>query len=487
MAYQKIKRIITPEGQAPSMSQLKGISRGKSLVIFFSILILCAVSLLPTPPGLSPEGQRAIGVFAMAVVLWATAALPLSVTGIVVMAALPLLKVVEERAAYSYFGNSAVFFILGAFMLAAAMMKTGLSMRIALLILERFSSSPGRLIAGVLLTTASLAFIMPEHAVAAILFPVVVEIARSLELEPLKSRYGVLLFLSLAWGSVIGGIATLLGGARNPLALGLLSEYYGLEISFYQWMFVAAPLTLVMLLIAYIVVVGSFGIDIEDVSTALSTIAVELEAKGRFSEEERRAAYVMGMTLFAWIFLGSRLGLANIALLGSALLFPLGVMDWKDVEEYVNWGVILMYGGAIALGSALVSTGAASWLAEGVLEKGSLSALSFLLLVSILSKLLTEGISNTATVAIILPIAFSIGTALGINPIATVFMVALPSGLAFTLPIATPPNAIAYSSGYYEISDIIKPGLLLNILSWIAFIAMAMFYWPRIGLTLVMR
>jgi sodium-dependent dicarboxylate transporter 2/3/5 len=460
-------------------------SQKKSLIIAFSIVLLASIILLPRPSGLSTEGQRALGIFAMAVLLWMTNALPLSVTGLLVIAALPLLGVVEEGTAYSLFGSTAVFFILGAFILAAALMKTGLSMRLSLLVLNRFGGSPGMLIAGVLLTSASMAFFMPEHAVAAIMFPVVISIARALELEPLRSRYGTLLFLSLAWGSVIGGIATLLGGARNPLALGLLDEHYGLEIGFMQWIVYSIPLTLIMLVIAYVVLIGFFKIDIGDVSKARHAIQRKLKRKGHITREEKKVSLVMLLTLFAWIFFSNRIGLANIALLASVLLFTLRIMDWKDVEGYVNWGVILMYGGAIALGSALVSTGGAEWLANNLLFKGSLTPISFLIVLSFVSLFLTEGVSNTASVAILLPIGFSVGDALGINPIATVFIVALPSGLAFTLPIATPPNAIAYSSGYYNISDVIKPGLILNILSWLVFIIIALTYWNFVGLRLI--
>jgi sodium-dependent dicarboxylate transporter 2/3/5 len=466
------------------MTPGRGSSRNTAIILF-SLLLLLVVSFLPAQEGLTPQGQRAIAIFAMAVLLWMTNAIPLSVTGILVMAALPLLGVLDADSAYSLFGNSAVFFILGAFILAAAMMKTGLSKRTALVILSRFDGSPSRLIAGVLLTSASMAFIMPEHAVAAIMFPVVVGIAESLELEPLRSRYGTLLFLSLAWGAIIGGVGTLLGGARNPLAIGLLNEYYGMKIGFFEWMVAAVPLVFVMLAISYLVLVNFFPIDIADVSSAKRVIEEELEHKGRITEAEKKVSFVMALTLFSWIFFGHRLGLANIALLSSVLLFALRVMDWKDVEDYVNWGVILMYGGAIALGSALVSTGAAQWLASLFLLKGPLTPLTFLLALSIISKVLTEGISNTATVAMIMPIGFSVGQALGINPVATVFIVALPSGLAFMLPIGTPPNAIAYSSGYYEISDIVKPGLILNIVSWIVFVIMALTYWPAIGLRLL--
>ncbi len=219
-------------------------------------------------------------------------------------------------------------------------------------------------------------------------------------------------------------------------------------------------------------------------SKAHKSIRKKLKRKGAVTGEEKRVALVMVLTLFSWIFLSKTLGLANIALLSSVLLFALKVMEWRDVEDYVNWGVILMYGGAISLGSALVSTGATRWLTDILLSDRTLTPISFLIVLSLFSIFLTEGVSNTAAVAIILPIGFSAGDALGINPLATVFIVAVPSGLAFTLPIATPPNAIAYSSGYYEITDILKPGLILNIVSWIVFILVARTYWPMIGLNL---
>ncbi|MFV2041014.1 MAG: DASS family sodium-coupled anion symporter [Candidatus Hydrothermarchaeales archaeon] len=457
----------------------------RSLLICLALVILVLVLLFPNPAGLSVEGQRVIAIFAMAIVLWASAALPLSVTGILVIAALPLLGAMDAKTSYSLFGSPAVFFILGAFILAAAMMKTGLSMRLSLIVLKRFGKSPAMLIAGVLFTSAAMAFIMPEHAVAAIMFPVVLDIARALELEPLKSKYGTLLFLALAWGSVIGGIATLLGGARNPLAIALLSEYYGLEVGFFQWVAIAAPVTIIMLVVAFAVLILYFGLDVTDVSKAVSTLERDLLAQGAMSSDEKKVGLVMLGTLLLWITMGSRLGLANIALISSVFLFSLGVMDWKDVEGYVNWGVILMYGGAIALGSALVSTGAAQWLADIFLSNMLLTPITFLLVLSLFSKFLTEGISNTAAVAIILPIGFGIGQAIGINPIAIVFIVAIPSGLAFTLPVASPPNAIAYSSGYYEISDVVKPGLILNMLSWIVFIIIALVYWPMIGLNML--
>jgi len=173
-----------------------------------------------------------------------------------------------------------------------------------------------------------------------------------------------------------------------------------------------------------------------------------------------------------------------IAILAAVSLFVFDILTWDDVESNVNWGIILMYGGAIAMGSALAKTGAALWISNLVLDNGYLTPLLLLIIVSLVSIFLTEGISNSAAVAILLPIGFSIGDVMGINPIAMVYMIAIPAGLAFILPMGTPPNAIAYSSGYYEIKEVILPGLILNFTAWIVFIIMALVYWPLVGINI---
>ncbi len=451
-------------------------------IILFSLMVLLIVYLLPPPEGLSPQAWNALGIFLLAIILWTTSALPLSVTGLFVIVLLPLLDVMSSRDAFALFGNKAVFFILGAFILAAAMLKTGLSKRIALLMLGRFDRTPRRLLCSVMFTSAMLSFIMPEHAVAAIMFPVIGTIADSLDLEPLSSKYGTLLFLSMAWGAIIGGVGTLLGGARNPLAIGLLEESTGLTITFFEWCIAAIPIVFVMLIAGFLILNIFFPIDVKDVKAAKKVLGRELEEIGSMSILEKKTAMVLTFTILLWIFAGNQLGLAVIAILSAVSLFFFNILSWDDVESNVNWGIILMYGGAIALGSALANTGAAQWIAQQVLGSGYLTPLIVLLVVSLVAIFLTEAISNSAAVAILLPIGFSICSVLDINTISMVYMIAIPAGLAFILPMGTPANAIAYSSGYYEIKEVLLPGLILNIISWIVFVAMALIYWPLVGI-----
>ncbi len=454
----------------------------KLVIFFLGLSVSIFLLLMPTPDGLTRQGQNALAVFFFAVTMWITGILPLPVTGIAVFALLPLLKVLRAKTVFSLFGSDAVFFILGAFILAAAMMKTKLSTRFALHFLRGLGKNPLSLFTAIFLISAFLAFWMPEHAVAALMLPVVLVIAGGLNLTPKKENYGKILFLAIAWGSIVGGVATFLGGARNPLAVGILYENYNKTISFSGWMLAVVPIVVIILTVVWILMRIFFKIDIPDVSASKRTLTSKIKEMGKMGTAEKGTAVIILITILSWIFLSGFLGLAVIAILGSLLLFIFRIITWKDVENYINWGIILMYGGAIALGSALEITGAASWLAKTIIGDRILSPYLFVFTISLVSIVLTEGMSNVATVACVLPVAFSLGKGFGINPIVTTFAVAVPSGLAFCLPISTPANAIAYSSGYYNVKDALKLGLFLNIISFLIFNFMVRFYWPLIGL-----
>ncbi|HEC83126.1 MAG TPA: SLC13/DASS family transporter, partial [Firmicutes bacterium] len=225
-----------------------------------------------------------------------------------------------------------------------------------------------------------------------------------------------------------------------------------------------------------------FAPEIEDVKAARELIEKKVSELGAMSPVEWRVLVVMLATIGSWIFLGERVGLAPIAILGASALFVVRAIDWHDVERYVNWGVILMYGGAITLAAALALTGASRWLVEIFLRSHQLSPFSLVALIGFISIILTEAMSNAAVVALVLPIAFEIGeTVPGVSPLLMVFAVAVPAGLAYSLPIGTPPNAIAYSARYHRIRDSVKVGVLLNLTTLATFLVVAKFYWARIG------
>lgn len=450
--------------------------------VFAGLIILCALLFNLAPPqGLSLQGYEALILFGAAIFLWVSGLLPLAATSLMAMAMIPLLGIMDAKKTYAMFGNEAVFFILGAFILAAAMTGTGLSARLARALLSRFGKTPKRLALTVFLLSASFSFFMSEHAVAAMMFPIVVEICASLGLSGGRRNYGKLLFMSIGWGCVIGGIATFLGGARAPLAVGMLKENTGLDFSFFEWTMAAIMIVIPLLAIGYFLLIWLFPQNIESVDEGLKYLNRKRLEAGRMDYNEMLVAAIMVVTVLAWIFLGRRLGLANIAILAAVALFACRVVSWQTIEEYVNWGVILMYGGAIALASALEKTGAAQWLAGKGLAGLNDSPFLVITVISLISLLLTECISNAAVIAILLPIGLSLAKTMGMDPRVMTLAIALPAGLAYCLPMGTPANAIVYSSGYLKSREMIVPGMIIMIISWLLFLASARFIWPLIG------
>lgn len=454
----------------------------RGLTLFMAFLLFALVLLLPTPAGLSLAGQRCLAVFSLSLVCWITNVIPLAITSLMAMGLLALLGVLKSKEVFALFGNEAVFFILGAFILATSLMKTGLSHRISLWLIKRFSTNPKRLLLGILFSAAFLSFWMPEHAVAAFLFPVVLDITRALGLKPGRSPYGTGLFLALAWGSIIGGVQTFLGGARNVLAIGILREFSGQQIGFLEWIIAVWPIVLWDLIIVYLILKKFFLSETPDIKGAIQVLQEKQLARGKITGEEKKALFILILTIIGWIFLGHGIGLATIAIISAVALFLLNVVSWHDVEDYVNWGVILMYGGAIALGVALEKSGAGHWAVTSFISRWQPSPSSIIAILVIISICITEAMSNSAVVAMILPLGLSLSSYYQIDPKVIVYAVAVPAGLAVTLPMGTPPMAICYASGYLRIKDVLVYGLLLMVNSIIFFLFIAHTYWKLIGI-----
>ena len=445
------------------------------------LLVVIEPFILPDglPDGMSLAApQRCVGVFLFCMSLWMTNVIPLAATSLLAIALLPLLNILPHERAFGLFGNSAVFFMLGVFLLAGATISTGLSKRVTLLTLHRFDRTPTRLVVGVTVSAAFLALWMPEHAVAAMIYPIIVEIVDTLKL-PKGSPYAKKLFLGLAWGAVIGGVGTFLGGARAPLALSLLHEAHPeARISFLTWMIAAAPVVVIMTLIAVATLCWRIPNDLDDVRAATRMLDDRVGRLGPMSARERRLAVLGLLTIISWITLGHRpeVGLAVIAMISASLLFCLRIVDWQSVQAYVNWGVLIMYGGAVALGQALTETHAMEWLARQVISP-SAPPLLVLILMAGAAIALTEVISNTAAVAILLPIGYSLGGMMGLDPIMITLAVTIPAGLAFLLPISSPPNAISFSAGHYSMREVVQLGWPMTVTAFIVVVLVICFWW----------
>ncbi|MBI4412560.1 MAG: DASS family sodium-coupled anion symporter [Deltaproteobacteria bacterium] len=467
---------------------------------FFLLLLLgfAFYAFVSAPPwaGLSPEGYKAVGAFFLCLILWVTQLIPLAITGLLAVAIVPLLGIMPAKQAFSYFGNDAVFFILGAFILSAAILKTGLSTRLALLFLKGGVRSPRQLIWRILVSSAFLSCLMPEHAVAAFFLPIILEMARALEYEPFGGSYGRTLFLAMAWGCIIGGVVTFLGGGRAPLALGILKELTDQDIGFLDWMKTTVVLAVPMLGVAFVVLTFYFRIDVESVEGINRALEARRKKLGMTSWGEKWVLLILLLAVYFWMFHGLKAGLANIAIAAVVILFTFKVVSWKDVEEYVNWGIILMYGGAICLGRAMDSSGLIEWIAQKFLHYPEIIATHLgnwfgigvpatyvlFVLLSLVALFLTEMMSNSAVVAVLLPVAIGLAHSYQLDPRLMAYVVALPAGLAFLLPISTPAVALAYSSGYLRIKDILIPGLMMNIIAWLLLVLVMKFWWPYLGM-----
>jgi sodium-dependent dicarboxylate transporter 2/3/5 len=289
----------------------------------------------------------------------------------------------------------------------------------------------------------------------------------------------------MAWGTTIGGIATLLGGARAPLALGMAREVSGKSFTFLEWAVANLPIVAVLLVVGYVVITWFFPIDVKSIREADALIAEKQLALGRMSAREKAIAGVMALTLAGWIVGGEEFGLASVALAAVVVVFALDLVSWRDVEAYVSWGILLMYGGAIALGTALNHAGAATWMSGQTIQRWAADGDAATWIISGLSIVLTELMSNSAVVAMLMPVTLGMCDGFAMDARMMALVVAVPAGLSFTLPIGTPSNAIAYSSGYLTVRDMMVPGVILAVSSWLVFNLVARLVWPWLGIPLV--
>lgn len=446
---------------------------------------LCLV--LPQPGGLDPARweaiRRSLAIFTLCIVLWVTGALPLMVTSLLPLALFPLLRVLSVKESYSLFGNEVVFFLLGVFVLASGVIRTGLSTRIAWSVLRIWGRSPRMLLGATILLPAFGSFWMSEHAVAAMMFPVVLEVANVLRVHTTCRSYGQALFLALAWGCVVGGVATFLGGGRAPLAVGILREKTGDDIEFLRWMIATLPTVVLMLGVAYGMLLWISRRESPDMEPVRELLAAKRRISSPMSPKERGMALLMLATVAGWTFFKDSLGgLAGVALLSAVLAFATGILDWKEVEQDVNWGILLMYGGAVTLGYAMQSSGAAEWLSTRLFSQFQGSPHLFVALMSFLSIALTEGMSNAAVVALLLPVSLNYAGGDVLLGRLVTMAIAVPAGLAFCLPMATPAVALAYASGLLTMKDTIVTGLILAGIAWVIFNVSAWLWFPVVGM-----
>ncbi len=441
----------------------------KTVYLAIAFLILIIFYFLPQPAGLSYEGKMMLGILVFGAFLFISEALPLGMAGLLVMVIPPILGMFSPQEVFGFFGNEAVFFLIGAFMLAAGVQKSGLHQRIASYILKAFGKSSKIYILGILVLAASLSFIISEHAVVALLLPI---IGISLLNVEKGSNMGKAGMIALTYGATAGSVGTLMGGARNPYTVAYLAENYGIHLSFLDWLAMALPVTLIMLPILWMIIIN--------VHKPEEFIATKIEKKGKIENKEWIVIGVLILT-FLILFTIRSWGIAVAVIIGAVLLFVFGILSWKDIEKSMPWGIILLYGGAMTLGKGLQLTGASQWLASSIVGIIGTNPYVILLILLVITVLMTELMSHAAAVALMLPIAAGMASVIGMSVLVVSMAVALAGGFGYALLMGTPGNIMTYSTGYFKQKDIMKTGVLADMIGIGVVFFMATVLWPLMG------
>jgi sodium-dependent dicarboxylate transporter 2/3/5 len=375
-------------------------------------------------------------------------------------------------------------------MLALAVEKWSLHRRIALTVLSRTGTDGRKLILGFMIAASLLSMWMTNTSTAMMLLPIAASVAAMVAEKASgtsaesKRTFQVALLLSLAYATTIGGMATIIGTPPNVLLAGFIEETYGLQIAFMDWMLIGLPLALILLPLGWVVLTRiAFTVDIAESKEAGDVITDMRRQLDVMHASERRVGLLFLAVVFLWMtrsWLNDFSGLegvsdAGIVMAAALLLFviPAGdgsgqrLMVWEDVSR-LPWGVLILFGGGLALAAQVSGSGLAVWLGESLLPVASLGVLVLIVAAAGLVVFLTELTSNLATAATFLPVIAAIAAQSGIEPLVLCVPVTLAASCAFMLPVATPPNAIVFSSGVLTIPEMVRAGFLMNLIALVA-------------------
>lgn len=462
------------------MTETSEQSRPKRRIkLLFAFFVFAALLFAPAPDGLEPAAWRVAAVAILLAILWLTEAIPVAATALLPIALFPVLGVSGVAAATAPYANPIVFLFLGGFLIALAIERWNLHRRIALNVLLSVGPREDFQIGGFMVATAGLSMWVSNTATAVMMLPVALSIVPrgpDAEIDPARRSFSAALLLAVAYAANIGGVATLIGTPPNAFLRGFMQETYGIEIGFAQWLIIGLPVTLVMLVACWFLLTRVLhDIGREELPGARRSIRDSLAEMGPMSTMEKRVAAVFTVTAALWIgrpLLQTLLPVlqlsdTSIAIGGALLLFliPTGrggaLLTWEYAER-LPWGVLLLFGGGLSLASAVADSGLAQWIGDSLAGLSAWPVLGIVVVVTLLIIFLTELTSNIATTATFLPLVAAIATGLGQPPLLLAIPAAIAASYAFMMPVATPPNAIVFSSGAIRIAQMVRAGIWLN-------------------------
>ena len=462
-------------------------------LLFFIIL------MVDTPNGMSIEGLHLLGIIIWMAVWWISEVVPIAVTSLLPIILFPSLNILNIQDTGANYGHKYIFLFIGGFILANAIQKWNLHKRIALNIILKLGGSNDKIILGFMLATGFLSMWISNTATTVMMLPIALSVINQLKdhpdtLENENKIFGKALMLGVAYSASAGGIATLIGTPPNLIFAGFVQENFNIEISFFQWMKIGFPISIIlMLFIWWFLTKYAFKLNKTGFPGGEEEIKNILSKMGGINNEEKKILLVFTLTVFSWIFRKNTINLiipnfddSMIAISSAIILFILPsknkkepIMKWKDALT-IPWGILLLFGGGLSIAKGFQATGLDHWIGDQLSFVTFSSSLLVILFIITGVNFLTEMTSNMATTAMLLPVMIPIANIMQINPFLLLVGATLAASCAFMLPVATPPNAVVFGSKLLKISDMIKAGILINIFSIIIILIMVYFGMPII-------
>ena len=465
------------------------------------------------------SGRAGLAMMCWMAIWWMTEAVPIEVTALLPVVAFPLLGVASLATTTAAYGSDVVFLFLGGFILAAAIQRWGLDRRIAFLTLRLVGTKPDRIVGGLMAATAFVSMWVSNTATAAMMVPIAQSVialyrtpgAETMERDAASERaqrnFALALLLSIAYAASIGGIGTIVGTPPNGIAVRFIEQTYGQQVSFAQWMVIGMPVVAIFLPLAWLLLTRIlFRCDLGEIEHGRQWVEAQWRSLGPLSRGERITLVVFGLTVTLWITrplltrwtLGGAVPLAGLSDAGIVVAAALALflvpvdrkagtyaMDWRTAQT-LPWGVLILFGGGLALAAAIEATGVADFIGSQARNLGGWPAWAVLLTVVATTVFLSEVTSNTAQVATMIPLLAAMAPALGVDALLLVVACTLAASSAFMMPVGTPPNAIVFGTGLVTIPQMCKAGFWLNLIG-IAIITLLAYAFLPMALGLVAR
>jgi sodium-dependent dicarboxylate transporter 2/3/5 len=469
--------------------------RRTDLLKIFLGLTIFLFFLLVNPIGLEPLANKVLAVAILMIFWWISEAIPMPVVALLPLLLFPLLKISTISETAAPYSNEVIFLFMGGFLIGLGIEKWGLHKRIALNIVSLTGTSGNKIILGFILSTGFISMWLSNTATTMMMYPIAASVIAVVfdmnEGERSKKNFALCMMLSIAYASNFGGIATIIGTPPNVAYVSFISKKYQYDISFFDWMFVAMPVAIFLLVFLYLVLVFIYPNRMKKNGALEEMISTELKKLGRITKPEMRVLIIFLLTAVLWITRDviNRLNIVKlddnmIAVFGAVCMFlvPSGnqqkpherLLVWNDTHK-MAWGILLLFGGGITLAAALEKSGIIHLVGGILSSSSSQSVLLVIVLVTVLSIFISEVMSNVAQVIVFAPLITGISEAMNINPFLLGIPMTLAASCASMLPMGTPPNAIVFSSGHIKIGEMIKAGWIMNLIS-IVLIVLASYY-----------